>query len=122
LSASCCQRSVEIRVDGKDGVGAGYLEDLEDAFGGSDEAELAAVGFHLAEEDHEETEAGAVEEFDAGELEDELANAVAGDFGDPGFDLAQAHAEGHASSEAEDGGSCVGAVQLNFEDHVVGVS
>jgi hypothetical protein len=101
FSGSEC--GVESRVDGQDGVGAGYLEDLEDAIVGGDEAQFAAVSLHLAIEDHEETETCAVEEFDAGEVEDEFGDAFVGDGGDPGFDLAQAQAEGHASGETEDG-------------------
>lgn len=41
------------------------LENVEHLGAGCDEAELAFVEFHVAVEDHEDAEAGAVEELDA---------------------------------------------------------
>ena len=67
------QRSFEVAVDVEDGVGVGQFEDVEYFGAGGDEAELAAADLHIAVEDHEDAEAGAVEEFDAGEVEDELS-------------------------------------------------
>jgi hypothetical protein len=95
----------------------GHFEDLEYLYAGGDEAEVAASDLHVAVEDHEGTEAGAVEIFDAGEVEDELVNALIGDSADPGFDFAQLCAVGHASGQTEDGGGEVDGFELRFENH-----
>ena len=76
------QRSFEIWIDREDGVGVGHFEDLEHLGSGSDQAKLAAANLHVAIEDHENAEAGAVEELDAGEVEDELVDALAGELTD----------------------------------------
>jgi len=76
------QRSFESRIDGQYGVGVGQFEDVEYFGSGSDEAELAAADLHIAVEDHEDAEAGAVEEFNAREVEDKLLDGVVGDIAD----------------------------------------
>jgi hypothetical protein len=85
-----------------------------------DEAELAASDLHVAVDNHEDAEAGAVEIFDAGEIEDELVNAVAGKFSDLRLNLAQPCAEGHASGQTEDGCGEIDGFELRFENHVAG--
>ena len=87
----------------------GQSEDIEHFRARGDEAELAASDFHVAVENHEGTEAGAVYEFDAGEIEDKSFNAVFCGVGDLGFDLAEAHAEGHTSGEAKDSSNWIDA-------------
>ena len=67
-----------------------------------DQAKLAATTFHVPVKDHEDAEARAIQELDTGEVEDELMDALAGKFADLGFNLAKAHAQGHASGQAED--------------------
>jgi hypothetical protein len=76
------QRGFEVSIDVEDGVGVGQLEDVEDPGCGGDEAKLAAANFHVAVEDHECAQAGAVDEFDGGEIEDESFNAVSCGVGD----------------------------------------
>lgn len=83
---------------------------------------MAAADLHVAVEDHEDTEAGAIEIFDAGEVEDELVNALIGDSADPGFDFAQRCAEGHASGQTEDGSGEVDGFKHRFESHGAGLS
>jgi len=73
------QSGFESLIDGEDGVGAGQLQESENTFGGSDETKLAAVRLHRAVEDHEKAETCAVEEFNAGEFEDEFVDAFGGD-------------------------------------------
>jgi hypothetical protein len=75
-SGSGRQRGFEGAVDFEDGVGVGHFEDLEHFCARGDEAELAAADLHVAVEDQEGAEAGAVEVVDAGEVEDELVDAV----------------------------------------------
>ncbi len=60
----------------------GHFEDLEHLCAGGDEAEVAASDLHVGVEKDEDAEAGAVEIFDAGEIEDELVDAMIGDFAD----------------------------------------
>jgi hypothetical protein len=100
----------------------GEFEDFQDFRARSDDAEFAAALLHVAVEDHNDAEACAVEEFDAGEIENKPLNAVADGVADLGFDLAQAHAEGHASVEAGDCGGWVDVFQLGFKNHGAGFS
>jgi len=116
------QRSFESRIDGQYGVGVGQFEDVEYFGAGSDDAELAAADLHIAVEDHEDAEPGAVEEFDAGEVEDKSFSAIVGDIADLCFNLAQAHAEGHATGQAKDSSDGIDVFEFRFENHGAGFS
>ena len=61
----------------------GQFEDVEDLGGGGDDTEFAAADLHVAVEDHEGSESGAIYEFDAGEIKDESFNAVVCGVADP---------------------------------------
>jgi hypothetical protein len=98
----------------------GHFEDVEHPGVGGDEAKLAAADLHVAADHDEDAEAGAVEVIDAGEIEDELVNAVGGELGDPGFDLAQGGPEGHASGEPEDSGGEIDWFEDRFKRHGAG--
>lgn len=74
-----------------------HFEDVEYFGTGSDDAELTTADLHVAVDDHEGAEAGAVDEVDGGEIEDQLVEALVRDLCDLRFDFAQAHAESHAS-------------------------
>jgi hypothetical protein len=98
----------------------GHFEDVEHPGVGGDEAKLAAADLHVAADHDEDAEAGAVEVIDAGEIEDELVNAVGGELGDPGFDLAQGGPKGHASGEPEDSGGEIDWFEDRFKRHGAG--
>jgi hypothetical protein len=98
----------------------GHFEDVEHLRIGGDEAKLAAADLHVAADHDEDAEAGAVEVIDAGEIEDELVNAVGGELGDPGFDVAQGGPKGHASGEPEDRGGEIDWFEDRFKRHGAG--
>jgi hypothetical protein len=103
--------------DREDGVGVSHFEDVEHFGGWSDQAEMAAPSLYVAVEQQEHTQARAVEEFNAGEIEDEFVDAVIGKLTDLCFDFAQTWAEVHASGESKDGGSEIDRFVYRFERH-----
>lgn len=94
------------------------FENIQDFVTGCDKSELTATDFHIAVQNHERAQAGAVQEFDTGEIEDEFLNSAFDDLGDFGFDFAQTHAKGHAACEMKHGSCWIDALQVRFEDHL----
>lgn len=99
--------SGDVGLDPEQFVGACELEDLEHEAAGLNDAQLSP---QLAEPGvgiDDETKACAVRVFDAGEIDDNFADAVLQELGDLGVSQAKGAAESEAALEGDDGGDGV---------------
>lgn len=101
----------------EDGIDFGDAKDVEDAFGDAGEAELSAGGAGFAVTADEDADAGAIDEGDIAQVEDDAGFVALDELFDGPFQLLGVAAKGKTSGDFENFDPGLECISVYFEGH-----